>query len=123
MFGVGPGRYVIALTEKYGQEPNPRVGFFKPVHNLPLLAAAEGGVPAGLLMTALLLAAAWRAFAGGRAGLAIYAAYLPFVVLDHFPYSFPMGMILTGVWLGAIELLARERQEDPASTPPLAAPA
>jgi O-antigen ligase len=106
LIGVGPGRYVIALTEKFGTEPNPRVGFIKPVHNLPLLAAAEGGIPAGLLMTALLLAVGWRAFAAGRAGLALYLAYLPFAVLDHFPYSFPMGLILTGLWLGAIEFLA-----------------
>ena len=82
--GVGPGRYVIGLTEKFGQEPNKKVGIFKPVHNLPLLAAAEGGVPAGLLMTALLLAAGWRALAAGRTGLALYVVYMPFVLLDHF---------------------------------------
>ncbi|MBV9411939.1 MAG: O-antigen ligase family protein [Acidimicrobiia bacterium] len=115
--GVGPGRYVIALTQKFGYERNRRVSFFKPVHDLPLLAAAEGGVLAGLLMTALLLAAGWRALVAGRAGLALYLAYLPLVLLDHFPYSFPMGLIITGLWLGAIEFLARERSADGAVNP------
>ena len=78
----------------------------------PLLVAAEGGIPAGVLTTALLLAAGWRAYVGGRAGLALYGAYLPFVVLDHFPYSVPLGLIVTGIWLGVIELLARDREEE-----------
>jgi O-antigen ligase len=112
LVGVGPGRYVIGLTEKFGQEPNKKVGIFKPVHNLPLLAAAEGGIPAGLLMTALLIAAAWRAYVAGRTGLALWGVYMPFVLLDHFGYSFPMGLIVTGVWLGVIELLARDREAE-----------
>ena len=32
--GVGPGRYVIALKQRYGTEPDRRVSVFKPVHNL-----------------------------------------------------------------------------------------
>lgn len=112
--GVGPGRYVIALKDKFGREPNRKVGVFKPVHDLPLLAAAEGGVPAGLLMTALLLVAGWRALTAGRTGLALYGVYLPFVLLDHFAYSFPQGLIITGIWLGVIEFLATRPLEAPA---------
>ncbi|MBV8980155.1 MAG: O-antigen ligase family protein [Acidimicrobiia bacterium] len=111
--GVGPGRYVMALKDKFGKEPNKTVGVFKPVHNLPLLAAAEGGVPAGLLMTALLLVAGWRGWVAGRTGLALWGVYMPFVLLDHFGYTYPMGLIITGVWLGVIELLARDRKLSP----------
>ena len=110
--GVGPGRYVMALKHKFGKEPNKTVGVFKPVHNLPLLAAAEGGIPAGLLMTALLLVAGWRGWVAGRTGLALWGVYMPFVLLDHFSYTYPMGLIITGVWLGVIELLARDRETE-----------
>jgi hypothetical protein len=121
--GVGPGRYVIALQEKFGQEPNKTVGIFKPVHNLPLLAATEGGIPAGLLMTALLIAAGWRGWVAGRTGLALWSVLIPFVLLDHFAYSFPMGLIIFGMWLGAIEVLARDRvQEGSSVSQPLEAP-
>ena len=63
--GVGPGRYVLALRDKYHHEPNPKVGVFKPVHNLPLLLTAEGGIPAGLVMTLLLVVVGWQAFRSG----------------------------------------------------------
>jgi hypothetical protein len=106
---VGPGRYVIALREKYHREPNPHVGVFKPVHNLPMLLAAEGGFPAGAATTVLLLVVGWQALRSGRQPLALYVAYLPFTLLDHFPYSFPQGLILTGLWLGGLDLLARRR--------------
>lgn len=119
VFGVGPGRYVIALKSKLGTEPNKSVGIFKPVHNLPLLLTAEGGIPAGLAMTALLILAGVRAFAGGRGAMALYIAYLPFTQLDHFAYSFPQGLVITAVWLGGIEVLASMARSDDFSELPL----
>jgi hypothetical protein len=107
--GVGPGRYVIALRDKYGHERNPQVAVFKPVHNLPMLLAAEGGLPAGLLVSALLLGAGWQAFRTGRLALALWVVYMPFTLLDHLPYSFPQGLIITGVWLAALDLLGRPK--------------
>jgi O-antigen ligase len=112
LVGVGPGRYVPALKDKFGTEPNKKIGVFKPVHDLPLLAAAEGGIPAGLLMTALLVVAGWRGWVAGRRGLALWSVLMPFVLLDHFAYTYPQGLIIAGVWLGAIELLARDREEE-----------
>ena len=119
LFGVGPGWYVIALKEKFGTEPNRSVGIFKPVHNLPLLLTAEGGIPAGLAMTALLILAGWRSVVGGRAAIALYLAYLPFTQLDHFAYSFPQGLVITAVWLGGIEVLASLARSDDLSELPL----
>jgi hypothetical protein len=113
--GVGPGRYVIALKERYGHERNPHVGVFKPVHNMPLLVAAEGGVIGGLLMATLLIGAGWQALRAGRLGLALWVVYMPFSQLDHLGYSFPQGLIITGVWLGVIEFLATRPREAPAS--------
>jgi O-antigen ligase len=107
--GVGPGRYVIALKDKFHVERNRSVGVFKPVHNLPMLLTAEGGIPAGIAMTLVLVVAGWRGLRGGRLGSALFLVYLPFTLLDHFPYTFPQGLVMTGLWLGAIEVLARDR--------------
>jgi len=120
--GVGPGRYVIALQERYGYERNPTVAVFKPVHNLPILLAAEGGLPGGLLMTALLLGAGWQGLRAGRVGLALWLVYIPFTQLDHLGYSFPQGLIITAVWLGVLEFLASERGRDEEVSRPLEAP-
>ena len=105
--GVGPGRYVIALQDRYHTEP--KVGVFKPVHNLPMLLAAEGGLPAGIALSMVLVLSGWRALHSGRLAVALVLVYLPFTLLDHFPYSFPQGLVMTGLWLGAIEVLARNR--------------
>lgn len=107
--GVGPGRYVIALKERYGYERKRSVAVFKPVHNLPLLLAAEGGVMAGVLMSALLIGAGWQALRTSRLALALWVVFIPFTLLDHLAYSFPQGLIITGVWLGALQLLAQDR--------------
>jgi len=119
VFGVGPGLYVTALKEKYGTERNRSVGIFKPVHNLPLLLTAEGGIPAGLAMTALLILAGLRSLRGGRPALALFIAYLAFTQLDHFAYDFPQGLIITALWLGGIEVLASMARSDDFSELPL----
>ncbi|MBA3653649.1 MAG: O-antigen ligase family protein [Actinobacteria bacterium] len=109
--GVGPGRYVISLKDKHvsiAATFGP-----KPVHNLPLLAAAEGGVAAGLAMTALLLMAGYLAVRAGAMATGIYVAFLPFCLLDHFAYTFPQGMVMLGLWLGAIATAGRRPRAVP----------
>jgi hypothetical protein len=106
--GVGPGQYVIALHAR-SVPANDRTTLFKPVHNVPLLLTAEGGVVTGLVVVGLLLALGWRALKGGAVAIAVYLAYLPFFLLDHFAYSFPQGMVLTGLWLGALDAISRGR--------------
>lgn len=118
-FGVGPGRYVIELRDR-GVDPANTGGMLKPVHNLPLLVAAEAGVVAGALVVALLAVLGWRAWRAGPVALAVYLAYLPYTLLDHFPYSFPQGLVMTGVWIGVIEWLAGEHARAPATPPPAA---
>ena len=117
VLGVGPGRYVIELRDRHMAKI---AGVYKPVHDLPLLVAAEGGVLAGALMVALLGATGWQARRAGWLGLAVFLNFLPWVLLDHFPYTFPQGLAMTGVWIGALDLLARRTV---AVSPPAAAPA
>jgi hypothetical protein len=104
--GVGPGRYVPALTTA----DHLRLGsLVKPVHNLPLLIGAEGGSVALVLALLLFAAVGWRALRAGAVATAIYLAYIPFSMLDHFPYSFPQGLVITAVWLGVLDALSARR--------------
>jgi O-antigen ligase len=98
--GVGPGLYAENLRGR-GIDPAATSGYH-PVHNLPLLAAAEGGVAAGLAMLVLFAGAGLVALRRGPLTLAIYAAFLPFCLLDHFAYTFPQGNVMLGLWLAAV---------------------
>lgn len=114
--GVGPGRYVLALVERPElvslSEQSPR-----PVHLTPLLVVVEGGlivVPALVLLAFAIGRACWR---GGAPAVAVTLGMLPFLALDHLAWSYPQGIVLTGVWLGALDLLARRRHEGPEPRP------
>jgi hypothetical protein len=102
--GVGPGRYVESLPEHAA-----RNGIRKPVHNVPLLLAAEGGVLAGLAAALVLVAAGWIAVRRGWAAVALWLAFLPLLLLDHMAYTFPVGLVLLGVWTGALDSGVRGR--------------
>ena len=97
VFGVGPGRYSTAVAAD-----RPELPFVKPVHSVPLLAAAESGVVAGFGIVALLVTLGSTALRSGARRRALYFAWLPFVLLDHFPYDFQQGLLLTGVWAGLV---------------------
>jgi len=103
--GVGPGRYVVALSQRPGlvalSTQTPR-----PVHVTPLLLVVEGGlvvVPA-LALLALAIGRACRR--GGAPAVAVALAMLPFLALDHLAWSYPQGIVLTGLWLGVLDLLS-----------------
>jgi O-antigen ligase len=103
LLGVGPGRFQpgsqVAL--RAGSPGN------EIVHNLPLFVAAEAGIPAGIVLTGILVAVGVRAFRSGPLARALYLALLPFVLLDRFTYDGPQGLVLTAVWLALVELVAR----------------
>jgi hypothetical protein len=109
VLGIGPGRYVRALNPFPQPTQSQANGDFQPVHDVPLLATAEGGLVAGAIAVGLLAALAYRAVRSGILAVGIYLAYLPFFVLDHFAYTFPQGLVLTGLWLGTLDALYRER--------------
>ena len=103
--GVGPGRQLSALRELRDRQPGV-VTYLNAVHDVPLTVAVEAGI-AGLIVSSLLfVAVGYRALKAGGPALALFVAYVPFVLLDHFPFTHQHGLVLTGLWLGFIELTA-----------------
>lgn len=107
--GVGPGRYVIALSERPHlvalsvQSP-------RPVHVTPLLLLVEGGVLVIPALILLGLAVGRACLRGGAPAVAVTLAMLPFLALDHLAWSYPQGIVLTGVWLGVLDLLGQRNE-------------
>lgn len=111
--GVGPGRYVLALIERpelvelSSQTP-------RPVHVTPLLLVVEGGLVVVPALGLLALAICRACRRGGATAAAVVLAMVPFLALDHLAWSYPQGIVLTGVWLGALDLLA-QKDDEPAA--------
>lgn len=102
--GVGTGRYVTAVEEDPDLARR-SVRVLQPVHGVPLLLVAEGGVLVAAALVLLVVALGRAALRGGVAAWALLLAYLPFLVLDHFPVTFPQGLVITAVWLAALQAL------------------
>ena len=100
---------MIALKQRFRVESDRSVGIFKPVHDVPLLVTAEGGLAAGLVIAMLIVGLAWRSLRAGPVALALYVCLVPYLLLDHFDYSFPQGLVITGVWLAVLDGLAALR--------------
>lgn len=99
LFGVGPGRYVIALQDVEHAD-------LLPAHNVVAQSAAEAGVPGALLAGATLLA--FLAWLARRAPVTIAAgiSLVPFHLLDSYPHAFPLGLVITGMWLSTVAVAA-----------------
>lgn len=119
LLGVGPGRYVLALSERAelvalsAQTP-------RPVHLTPFLLLVEGG----LVMVPALLLLAWAvgrsAFRGGLTAAMVVLGAAPFLLLDHLYWSYPQGLLLAGLWLGSLDCFSRSRRvpgADPGDAP------
>jgi len=44
---------------------------------------------------------------------------LPFLALDHLAWSYPQGIVLTGLWLGILDLYGRRDDDGKDSSSPL----
>jgi len=97
--GVGPGLYNLELEEQLGADEGEQV---LPVHLVPLLVAAETGIPAGVFILVVMGGLGWAAGRRGTARVAVYVAYLPFLIFDHFPYDDFQGLTMTGIWMALI---------------------
>ena len=101
LVGVGTGRYVLAVEEDEAVAGlSTRV--LQPVHAVPLLLVAEGGVLVALALALVAVALVRAARRGGAGGWALLLGYTPFLLLDHFPATFPQGLAITAAWLAAI---------------------
>lgn len=105
VIGVGIGRYMEVLEAEY--MPDPDHPFI--VHNISLAAAAELGIVAGIVFTAALVWAGVQALAGGGRYQLLYAAPIPFLMLDILLYNRPVGLFLFALWCGACAALYRDR--------------
>jgi O-antigen ligase len=116
IFGVGPGRYVGALVRRPDlvklATARPR-----PVHVMPYLVLVEGGL---VVLPALLFlgwAVVTQSRRSGALGAGVALAVVPFLVLDHLNWSYPQGLMLTGVWLGALDQLGRPETDRDRAAP------
>jgi hypothetical protein len=97
--GVGAGGFVPTLAATTTLTP-------EPVHNVPLLAAAETGVGGGaalILIGAIALWQAWRGRGRSIAGSVFASALIGLMVIgmfDHFLWSLSPGRLLAAVMVG-----------------------
>lgn len=110
--GIGPGNYVFELRAFLGLSDDPTVKVL-PSHNFVAHYAAEAGLVGGALAAALLVALGiWTARGGSRRALVVLPM-VPFLLLDLFPYTWQLGVVLCGVWLGLAQLAGSDPQPEP----------
>jgi hypothetical protein len=109
--GVGPGRYMFALESRFHvtQQQDPQRDMT--VHDLPLAAGVEGGLLALGVALGALGWIGWRALRAGPLAVAVFGAFLPFVLLDQLAYSSVQGVLFSGLWLGVVDVLVRRGRD------------
>ncbi len=112
ILGVGPGRYVIALSgrpELLHSSPDDAL----PAHNAALLLLAEGGIPTALALLVIAAVLGRRLLKLGADGIILISAVFPFLMLDIVFVSLPSGLLLLGVWGALVSVLTLTRQHRP----------
>lgn len=109
IIGVGPGRYAIALQRPSATTSPAQSAEPLPVHDVPLLAGAEGGFGALAICVVLLIVLAKRAWARGPVTVGMYLAILPYFLLDKLLYSLIQGAVVLGFWVGFLDFFSTLR--------------
>jgi O-antigen ligase len=104
--GVGTHRYLEVLDDGYLEEGEPGLR----VHNFTLLIAAELGIAAALLLTALLVATGVQAIREGPWQSGMFLVLAPFLLFDVLYYDRSVGLLIFMVWLGALAAARRNGQ-------------
>ncbi|MGH2378656.1 MAG: O-antigen ligase family protein [Candidatus Limnocylindria bacterium] len=97
LVGVGPARYDDELAALPDLHTTARL---EPVHSVPMLFAAESGIPASLVMVVLLGALIASALRRGATTLMVSLTLVPWILLDQWPYTNTVGIALVGLWIG-----------------------
>ena len=102
VLGVGAGNFSLAELL-----PPTDAAMVDPVHVVPLLVAAEAGIPAGIAWLVLVLAGPFAALPrrflqdeATRYRLAVAASLLTLALLDHYLWTLPTGQSLFWLTLG-----------------------
>lgn len=104
--GAGPGLYSYTLERDHDPEIDDAV------HVVPLLVAAEDGLPIGIVFTLLLVVLALRALRTSPEAVAVVAGFGTFLLFDKFAYLHPNGMVMLAVWLATIDRLTTPQKMD-----------
>ncbi len=98
LVGVGPGNYSRALQRAPDLLEKSPAGGVLPVHDLPLLIAAEGGILTLAPMLAV-TALAVRASIRSRR-VALFAVLVPYALLDLVFWFYPEGLLMIAIAIG-----------------------
>ncbi len=100
--GVGPGNYGPTLA---------RIGVTSTditiVHNIPILVAAEYGIPIGVLFTAWLIALGIVSVMTSMRAITVFVAIVPYLVFDHPHLVYAYGIAEFGLWLAVLDFHRR----------------
>ena len=114
LLGVGTGRYSLAVEEDEAVAAQ-STRQLQPVHAVPLLLVAGGGLLVGVALMLLAVALVRAALRAGLAGWVLLLGYVPFLLLDHFPVTFPQGLVMTAIWLAALQVTSSPEFDPPDS--------
>lgn len=122
LLGVGPGRYGPALAN-LGLTP----ADVYLVHNVPVLTAAEYGLPLGAVFTVWLGLLGIAALATSVRAFAVFLAITPFFMFTYTPVVYTAGIVGFALWLATLDfhrihragrsLPVEQQAAEPAPTP------
>ena len=98
LFGVGPGNYGPTLARTGLTEVDITM-----VHNVPVLVAAEYGVPAGILFVVWIGLLGISALFTSVRTAAVFVAIAPYLVFDHPHIAYAYGIAEFGLWLSVLD--------------------
>ncbi|MGB5381934.1 MAG: O-antigen ligase family protein [Acidimicrobiia bacterium] len=111
LLGVGPGEYGPTLARTGLTAADITI-----VHNVPVLVAAEYGIPIGVMFTAWLGLLGVSALLTSARAAAVFVAIVPYLLLNHNPIVYGYGIALFGLWLATLDYHRAHRHGDAPSS-------
>ena len=105
LWGVGPAQMGPAVA---------RIGLTEAastyVHNVPVLVAAEYGIPLGVVFTVWLMALGMAALFTSARATAVFVSIVPYLLLDHTHLVYVYALAEFGLWLAILDYHRAHRQ-------------